>query len=47
LEKNHDPHHANAVVGPATRCISDDQQDNGLAVTGRIADSLLTSLGLE
>ena len=39
---------ADGVIGPATRnAISDYQQDNGLAVTGRINDPLLVSLGLE
>lgn len=39
---------ADGVIGPATRdAISDYQQDNGLAVTGRINAPLLTSLGLE
>ena len=39
---------ADGVIGPATRnAISDYQQDNGLAVTGRINDPLLASLGLE
>ena len=39
---------ADGVIGPATRnAISDYQQDNGLAVTGRINDPLLASLGLQ
>jgi hypothetical protein len=39
---------ADGVIGPATRnAISDYQQDYGLAVTGRINDPLLASLGLE
>ena len=39
---------ADGVIGPATsNAISEYQQDNGLAVTGRINDPLLVSLGLE
>lgn len=39
---------ADGVIGPATRnAIAQYQQDNGLAVTGRINDPLLVSLGME
>ena len=40
--------YADGVIGPATRnAIAQYQQDNGLAVTGRINDPLLVSLGME
>ena len=40
--------YADGVIGPATRnAIAGYQQDNGLAVTGRINAPLLVSLGLE
>ena len=39
---------ADGVIGPATRnAIAQYQQDKGLAVTGRINDPLLVSLGME
>lgn len=46
-EKGYRLGYADGVIGPATRsAIAEYQQDNRLAVTGRINNSLLSSLGL-
>lgn len=46
-EKGYRLGYADGVIGPATRsAIAEYQQDNGLAATGRINNSLLSSLGL-